>query len=62
MEEEREWIDWSIDEYFDEKHLAPFVVSENFKYTVSSTVDKLLKIFDKRDTCDGEDFTGIDDE
>ena len=57
-----EWIESAIDEYFEGKHLQPFVVSENFKFIISSTVDTLLKLYDATDTCKDEDWNGIDDD
>ena len=62
LQEEKKWIESSITEYFDGKHLQPFVVSENFKFIISSTVDRILKIFDSTDTCKDEDWSGIDDD
>ena len=52
----------TIKEYFDGKHLQPFVASEKFKCILSSTVDRILKIFDATDTCKDEDWSGIDDD
>ena len=48
--------------YFDGKHSQPFVVSDNFKFIISSTVDRILKIYDSPDTCKDEDWSGIDDD
>ena len=62
LKQEKEWIESAIDEYFEGKHLQPFVVSENFKFIVSSTVDRLLKLYDATDTCKDEDWSGIDDD
>ena len=61
LEQEKKWIESAIEEYFERKHLQPFVVSENFKFVISSTIDRLLKIYDSTDTCKDEDWSGIDD-
>ena len=62
MHEEKNWMMGCIKEYFDGKHLSPFVLSPNFKFVVSSTVDRLLGLTDKRDTCEEENWDRIDDE
>ena len=62
LDQEKTWIESGIDEYFEGKHLQPFVVSENFKFMISSTVDRILRIFDSSDTCKDEDWSGIDDD
>ena len=39
-----------------------FHMINDFKFVISSTVDRLLKIFDASDTCKDEDWSGIDDD
>ena len=62
IEIEDQWISTCIEEYRAGKHLPPFVVSSNFKYLVSSTIDKLLKEAPDEDACKDFDLSKIDDE
>ena len=64
IQQEKEWIMECVSEYFQRGHFKPFVMSKNFKYEVSSSVDKVLGNNDKRRTCEqaGFDLNGIDDE